>query len=328
MGHRRQLHHFLIICVAAALVGSPASQASARPGFLAVTAGPGDPDAVITDTVVGAHDKDERHSYGGQESKDQQITDQNNGSANASVKGKDIVFIAPPKKWEANTIYCSSGSLDTACSATIIDCRATGKSPRIIYMREEGTSEWFGPFSQCGEGYPPAPNTNDPTVPRTAPPPPTPTITQIREAFMSLPFAKPSVSMQPVGNKTLVDLPTFYAAEWPSEGGLKPGDVSKPVKLLSWTIEFKIASKDYRYDYGDGSTSGWTSSLGGTYPDGDITHTYKKTGTRTVKVDARLVGQYRVNGGAWRDLGAVADLEDEPTAELQVVGTRTRLTSG
>lgn len=44
-----------------------------------------------------------------------------------------------------------------------------------------------------------------------------------------------------------------------------------------------------------------------------------------MKVDARLVGQFRVNGGAWQDLGAVADLQDEPVAELQVVGTRTRL---
>lgn len=119
----------------------------------------------------------------------------------------------------------------------------------------------------------------------------------------------------------------LYTACWPSEGGLKPGDVSKPVKLLSWTIEFKIAAKDYRYDYGDGSTSEWTSSPGGVYPDGDITHTYERTGSRSVKVDARLVGQYRVNGGAWQDLGTVADLQDEPVTDLEVLGTRTRLVS-
>ncbi|MCW4602900.1 hypothetical protein IGS73_06065 [Janibacter indicus] len=43
--------------------------------------------------------------------------------------------------------------------------------------------------------------------------------------------------------------------------------------------------------------------------------------------EARLVGQYRVNGGGWQDLGAVADLQDEPVTELEVLGTRTRLVS-
>ncbi|MGO4130822.1 hypothetical protein AB4028_06120 [Janibacter sp. RAF20_2_2] len=231
-------------------------------------------------------------------------------------------------KWETKSVNCSGGSTAAGCSETIIDCRMQGGgTPRLVWQRPVGTDEWFGPQQTCLPGAPPPPDINDPTIPRTPPPPPTPTITQIREAFLELPFAKPKTSMQPVGNKTLVGLPTYYRATWPSTGGLKPGDVSKPVKLLSWSIEFEIASKDYRYDYGDGSTSSWTSSAGGRYPDGDITHTYDSTGTREVKVDARLVGQYRVNGGAWQDLGAVADLQDEPVTELEVVGTRTRLVS-
>ncbi|GAA8851854.1 hypothetical protein DUHN55_39020 [Helicobacter pylori] len=258
--------------------------------------------------------------------RDAQIGAENGSRSDPSVKGKSIKFIAPPKKWITKTIFCSSGGLDSACSATIIDCRATGKSPRIVYMREEGSNQWYGPFSQCGDGYPPAPDTNDPTLPRTPPPPPVPTITQIREAFLELPFAKPTITTNPgeVDGKTLKDFKTYYAASWPDEG-LAPGDVSKPVKLLSWTIEFKIASKDYRYDFGDGHTSGWTSSTGGVYPDGDVTHSYQEVGTKDIKVDARLVGQYRVNGGGWQDLGAVADLQDEPVADIEVVGTRTRL---
>ncbi|KRE39294.1 hypothetical protein ASG73_02885 [Janibacter sp. Soil728] len=152
-----------------------------------------------------------------------------------------------------------------------------------------------------------------------------PTIAQIRSAFLELPFAKASVSMEPHGNKTLVGLPTYYEAAWPHRAGLEPGDVSDAQQLLSWTIQFKIIAKDYRYTYGDGTRSEWTTSRGGVYPDGDITHTYETTGTRSVKVDARLVGQYRVNGGAWQDLGAVADLQDEPVTRLGVVGTRTRL---
>ncbi len=165
--------------------------------------------------------------------------------------------------------------------------------------------------------------------PRTVPvqPPPVPTFAQIQTAFRELPFSKPSVSVQPKGNKTLKGLKTFYAATWPDDSGLQPGETSKPVKLLSWTIDFRVAAQDYRYDFGDGTTSEWTTSTGGTYPDGDVTHTYKNTGDMDVKVDARLTGQYRVNGGQWQDIATVADLQDEPVDTLEVLGTRTRLTS-
>lgn len=165
--------------------------------------------------------------------------------------------------------------------------------------------------------------------PRTVPvqPPPVPTMAQIQTAFRELPFSKPSVSVQPKGNKTLKGLETFYAATWPDDSGLQPGETSKPVKLLSWTIDFRVAAQDYRYDFGDGTTSGWTTSTGGTYPDGDVTHTYKNTGDKDVKVDARLTGQYRVNGGQWQDIATVADLQNEPVDTLEVLGTRTRLTS-
>ncbi|WP_277455334.1 hypothetical protein [Janibacter sp. DB-40] len=247
----------------------------------------------------------------------------------SSGKAEDIAWSAPPAKWVTKERTCTGGGIDPACSATIIDCRTNPDAsgpPRLIWWRQEGTEQWYGPTQTCLPGYPAPPDVNDPTIPQTsAPPPPVPTIRQIREAFMALPFAKPEVSMQPVGNKTLVNLPTYYQAAWPEGAGLKPGDVSKPVQLLSWTIEFKVASKDYRYTFGDDASSGWTESSGGVYPDGDITHTYDSTGTHSVKVDARLVGQFRLNGGAWQDLGAVADLQDEPVAELQVVGTRTRL---
>jgi len=44
-----------------------------------------------------------------------------------------------------------------------------------------------------------------------------------------------------------------------------------------------------------------------------------------VKVDATLTGSYRVNGGAWIDLGGVADLQDEPVTTLQVREAKSRL---
>ena len=155
--------------------------------------------------------------------------------------------------------------------------------------------------------------------------PPTPSFGQIQQAFRELPFSKPSPSIEPVGLKTLKNLPTYYAVTWPDDDGLQPGEVSKKIQLLSWTVEFKVAAQDYRYNYGDGSTSGWTDSMGGAYPNGDIKHTYEHTDSVDVSVDARLTGQYRVNGGEWRDIETTADLQDEPSSTLEVLGTKTRL---
>ena len=215
---------------------------------------------------------------------------------------------------------CSSGR--TACMVAA-GSPAAYKPPTITWVSVNGGG-WVYNGLSCG---PPETVTlpNGDSVDVEAPP--IPTLGQIQTAYRALPFSKPTVSIQPVGLKTLVNLPTFYEATWPDDSGLQPGEVSEPVQLLSWTVEFKVAAQDYRYDFGDGTTSDWTSSTGGVYPDGDITHTYEETGDVDVKVDARLTGQYRVNGGEWQDIATVADLQDEPVATLQVVGTKTRLTA-
>ncbi|PRY50794.1 hypothetical protein BCF74_13816 [Knoellia remsis] len=156
-------------------------------------------------------------------------------------------------------------------------------------------------------------------------PPPVPTAGQILTAFKALPFAKPTVNIQPEGDVTLVNLPTYYEAQWPATG-LKPGDISKPLQLLSWSIEFRIDPAAYNYSFGDGTESGWTEDQGGPYPEGTVRHTYKDTGEGPVKVDAQLTGSYRVNGGAnWIPLDGFADLQDEPVTTITVREAKARL---
>lgn len=177
-----------------------------------------------------------------------------------------------------------------------------------------------GPWELLGN------NCNPAQIPAGAPaPPPTPTLGQIRQAFMALPFAKPTVNIQPEGDVTLVNLPTYFEAQWP-EGKLGPGDVSKKVQLLSWSIEFQIDPASYNYSFGDGTESDWTDDQGGPYPEGLIRHTYEQPNpAAAVKVDATLTGSYRVNGGSWVDLDGVADLQDEPVTTLQVREAKSRL---
>ncbi|WP_235432381.1 hypothetical protein [Nostocoides japonicum] len=154
--------------------------------------------------------------------------------------------------------------------------------------------------------------------------PPAPTFAQIQNAFRNLPFAKPAVHIQPEGNKTLVNLPTFYEARWPA-AGLSAGEDSDPITLLGWTIEFRIEAYSYTYRYGDGTSSPATKDLGGTYPDGSIRHTYTRAGTVPVKVDARLTGQVRINGQTWEPVNTVVDLAGEPITQLRVATATNRL---
>lgn len=270
------------------------------------------------------------------ESPDPGVSGDGNGHGNDSngrgQLGNGPVKVKNPpkdKKVEVNTHTCNNGIRQ--CQAAQTACTTAGggynSAPaQVTWVRVDG-GPWQYATVSCG---PPTavevPETNEGgAVEVELEAPPVPTLGQIQREFRSLPFAKPGVKIQPKGQRTAKNLETFYAADWPEDDGLGPGDISEPTKLLSWTIEFKVAAQDYRYNYGDGKTSGWTASTGGTYPDGDVTHTYSETGDVEVKVDARLTGQYRVNGGEWQDIQTVADLQDEPSFTLQVRGTKTGL---
>lgn len=227
-------------------------------------------------------------------------------------------------EWDVREINCTTSWAEGQCGSVRFECtnQAAGEAPRVwVYTLRGQSGSWSIP--SCSTS-PPAPPALDAAQGMQAPP--TPSLAQIQQAFRELPFCKPEPAIQPVGGKTLINLPTYYRATWPEGGScLTPGQTSEAVQLLSWSIEFRVEAQDYRYRYGDGETSGWTTSTGGTYPDGDITHTYTDTGNREVTVDARLTGSYRVNGGEWQDIDTVADLQDEPAVTYEVVATRTRL---
>lgn len=244
------------------------------------------------------------------------------GSAKANAEYEQAT--GTKLEWDVREINCSTSWATDRCGEVRFECtnQAAGEAPRVwVYTLRGQSGSWSVP--SCSTS-PPAPPALD--APQGMQAPPTPSLAQIQQAFRELPFCKPEPAIQPVGGKTLINLPTYYRATWPKGGScLTPGQTSEAVQLLSWSIEFRVEAQDYRYRYGDGETSGWTTSTGGTYPDGDITHTYTDTGNREVTVDARLTGSYRVNGGEWQDIDTVADLQDEPAVTYEVVATRTRL---
>jgi hypothetical protein len=86
----------------------------------------------------------------------------------------------------------------------------------------------------------------------------------------------------------------------------------------AWQVQFRITARSYDFHYGDGTSSGPSPDPGGTYPTGQIRHTYTRPQTATVRLDAVLGGQYRINTGPWTDLDTTADLPNEPTTTLTI----------
>ncbi|MBC9957800.1 hypothetical protein [Yimella sp. cx-51] len=144
----------------------------------------------------------------------------------------------------------------------------------------------------------------------------------IKSAWERTPFSKPTVSMQPVGGRTLVTLPTYFQLQYPTEG-FAPSEVNT-VTLLGHQVRIKPTFKSNTFTYGDGATSGPTSSSGGVYPTGDITHAYERAGKYTVSVSTTYGGQYSVDGGAWADLDGTTTVAG-PSSMIEVVTTKNQL---
>lgn len=277
-----------------------------------------DPTPVVKDKFVGAY---------GNSGKIRKATPRTPEHAAPDVKpaadGPDLFDYRLTLACGYDRVRSIEGSADvTNCSYALTACQyRTPPSDKPLYYlwrkkKSPADSPWELVGDLCGTEAAPA----------AAAPPPVPTMGQIQEAFRRLPFSKPTVRVEPKGNVTLVNLPTYYEATWPDDAGLQPGEVSQPVQLLSWSVEFKISSRSYTFRYGDGTSSGPVQEAGGGYPDGAIKHTYSKSiEAAQVTVDSQLTGEFRVNGGEWIDIDTVADLQNEPVTTLAVKESKARL---
>jgi hypothetical protein len=116
-------------------------------------------------------------------------------------------------------------------------------------------------------------------------------------AFHNTPWALPTVHIQPEGNITLVTLPTFFEVTWPA-AGFRPGQIDT-VTLMGRQVRIRPTGEAFTYVFGDETSSSPTSSTGGTYPEGDITHVYAKAGVYDTHIDITYGGEFSVEGGAW-----------------------------
>ncbi len=148
------------------------------------------------------------------------------------------------------------------------------------------------------------------------------TAEMIRAAWARLPFAKAGVVMQPPGGETLVQLPTYYRVDWPGTG-VTPGQVSV-VPLVGQQVRIRPTLVSFRYDFGDGSAPLVTTSPGGSFPNGDVRHTYKRAVRVLVRIDVVYGGEFSLNGGPWTRINDQLTITGSPTP-LEVRTAENRL---
>lgn len=147
----------------------------------------------------------------------------------------------------------------------------------------------------------------------------------ISVAFHRTPFAQPLMKIQPPGGETLITLDNYFAMKW-SEQGYEPEETDSlnPADWFGLTVRIKPQFKSVVYDFGDGTSFGPTTDLGGPYPTGNIVKAYADAGVYNTQIHATLTGQVSLNGSEWIDIPGQADL-DGPVTPLTVLTADNRL---
>lgn len=217
----------------------------------------------------------------------------------------------------------AAGAYDMSCQTLVSACEAVGLAGPLTWW-------WSRPLNPDGSPGGPWVRTGQSCqVPaaQVAAAAARPVLTEaaIRVAFRQVAFSLPQVHVQPEGNVTLVNLPTFFAVRWP-ERGVQPGEVVT-VDILGRSVRVRPLATSFVYRFGDGSQWGPTADAGGVYPEGTVRHAYTAPATVMARVSVTYGGQFSVDGGPWRQVAETITLTG-PTTGVQVLEARARLEAG
>jgi hypothetical protein len=244
--------------------------------------------------------------------------------------------VGDPRRYEYTSVTnCpssvpGSASADSFCLAAAAACAGNspqqGLGPSVKVFRRVVAS--VGASAGAGTGTGQWVQVGVTCFPELVPGKRTLGMAQVVSAFHDTRFAVPTLRIQPIGNVTLVNLPTYFELTWLS-GGFQPGQVDHPdpARLLGYRVEIRPLLRDVTYVYGDGRVEGPTSRTGGSFPTGDVRHDYRAAGDVVVRADVTYGGQFRVVGGPWIDIPAQVRVPGA-TQTLHVATASARLYSG
>ena len=193
---------------------------------------------------------------------------------------------------------------DSADPSTILDCSAARACPdsaeRLwrLWGRTDTPVRWALLGSQCF-GRPP-------TVADTPRPQVTPGL--VLNAIRRIGLPELTAQTQPA-DKTLVNFATIFFAE--------PETFTRTLTLLGQQVDVEATPSQFTWHYGDG-TSQTTTSPGAPYPSKEITYSYTDAHTTvTPSVDVTYSARFRVNDGAWQDIGETVTIAG-PASNLRI----------
>lgn len=125
------------------------------------------------------------------------------------------------------------------------------------------------------------------------------------QQFHRTDFAEPVMTSQPPDGQALVNLPVYFQIEWGD--GFGPLDIDS-AQIINHEVRIRPTLTEVTYDFGDGNSQGPTQSLGGTYPDGDVTHIYTTGEHVTPRTTVVYGGEVSVDGDDWRALEVSVDI--------------------
>ncbi len=133
----------------------------------------------------------------------------------------------------------------------------------------------------------------------------------VLRAFRRIPLPESQVVIQPPNGRTLVNFDTIFSTQ------AEP--FTRTIRLLGHRVELDIKPTTFHWWHGDASTAvtDWPGMAyaRGTPLDAFITHRYlDAVVTVHPRVDTTWSATYRVDGGAWRDVGDTVTITGQPAA--------------
>lgn len=148
------------------------------------------------------------------------------------------------------------------------------------------------------------------------------TMAMILEQFHRTEFARPTMELQPPDGRALVNKPVYFELVWPDEG-FEPTEIDTTT-IIGHEVRIRPTLQEAKYHFGDGTSYGPTTSLGGPHPDGDVTREYESTGSLEPYITVVYGGEVSVDGGAWTTIPGTVTIEG-PATPLEVLSSRNRL---
>jgi hypothetical protein len=133
----------------------------------------------------------------------------------------------------------------------------------------------------------------------------------VLQAFRRVPLPEPRLSIQPPKGKTLVGLETIFST--------KAEPFTRTLNLLGRAVTLRIEPSSFLWRHGDCTTQ-TTDWAGKAWDhdspdiDGYLTHVYEHTGEVRPSVEVTWSAEFRVGGGAWREVNGTVTRAGSPVA--------------